>query len=149
VNNPDIWPIQIYSHYRRVKRKRSVESQSTPHSSQHGGCPSTQGGTLALNRTNFCLVYVYTVLPHLTASIHLARPTLESQSSAILLLSSHRYDYEPRYLQLIIAFTRYIADITSLPACWDANIIFASQLSFPSKLRVLNDVVLFFIDLSS
>jgi hypothetical protein len=29
-----------------VQRKPFVQSQSTPHLSQHGGCPSTQGGTL-------------------------------------------------------------------------------------------------------
>jgi hypothetical protein len=30
-----------------VQRKRSAESRSTPYLSQHGGCPTTQGGTLA------------------------------------------------------------------------------------------------------
>jgi hypothetical protein len=52
VNSSNTQLIQVYSPYQRVRRKRSIESQSTPHLSQHGGCPSTQGGTLLTTLIN-------------------------------------------------------------------------------------------------
>jgi hypothetical protein len=34
-------------------------------------------------------------IAHVRSSIYVAHPTLDSQFSAVLLLSSHRYSYEP------------------------------------------------------
>jgi hypothetical protein len=51
IKSPNAYLIQTYYHFKRVQRKRSVKSQSTPYLSQHRGCPSTQGGTLLVKNS--------------------------------------------------------------------------------------------------
>jgi hypothetical protein len=86
VNRPNTLPVQAQSHYQRVRRKRSVESQSTPYLSQHGGCPSTQGGTLAWKKREESWYCGYVTLSKISLSIRFCSPPKQIYDTTILII---------------------------------------------------------------